>query len=102
MTVLDNISPASRSWPKVFMKLGSRKGTVRRPRATIKIVKLVNEAIDKTREVCQGGFRVVSDSQGLMSALQLWAAETENLFGISCRFQCESPVLIHYDSVAAH
>ena len=26
----------------------------------------------------------------------------ENLFGVSCRFQCESPVLIHDDSVAAH
>ncbi len=68
----------------------------------IKIVKLVNEAIHKTRELARGLLPVVSDSQGLMSALQLWATETENLFGVSCRFQCESPVLIHDDSVAAH
>jgi signal transduction histidine kinase len=37
-----------------------------------------------------------------MSALQLWAAEVEDLFGVSCRFQCETPVLIHDDTVATH
>ena len=56
-----------------------------------KIVKLVNEAIHKTRELARGLLPVVSDAQGLMSALQLWAAEVEDLFGISCRFQCETP-----------
>ncbi len=67
-----------------------------------KIVKLVNEAIHKTRELARGLLPVVSDSQGLMSALQLWAAEVEDLFGVSCRFQCESPVLIHDDTMATH
>ena len=67
-----------------------------------KIVKLVNEAIHKTRELARGLLPVVSDSQGLMSALQLWAAEVEDLFGVSCRFQCETPVLIHDDTVATH
>ena len=45
---------------------------------------------------------VVSDAQGLMSALQLWAAEVEDLFGISCRFECETAVLIHDDAMATH
>jgi signal transduction histidine kinase len=45
---------------------------------------------------------VVSDAQGLMSALQQWAGEVEDLFGISCRFQCFTPVLIHDDTVATH
>ena len=67
-----------------------------------KIVKLVNEAIHKTRELARGLLPVVSDSQGLMSALQLWAAEVEDLFGISCRFQCDTPVLIHDDTMATH
>jgi PAS domain S-box-containing protein len=67
-----------------------------------KIVKLVNEAIHKTRELARGLLPVVSDSQGLMSALQLWAAEVEDLFGVSCRFRCERPVLIHDDSMATH
>jgi two-component system CheB/CheR fusion protein len=67
-----------------------------------KIVKLVNEAIHKTRELARGLLPVVSDSHGLMSALQLWAAEVEDLFGISCRFECDEPVLIHDDSIATH
>jgi PAS domain S-box-containing protein len=67
-----------------------------------KIVKLVNEAIHKTRELARGLLPVVSDAQGLMSALQLWAVEVEDLFGVSCRFQCAMPVLIHDDSIATH
>src|SRR5208282_4284709 len=67
-----------------------------------KIVKLVNEAIHKTRELARGLLPVVSDSHGLMSALQLWAAEVEDRFGVSCRFDCELPVLIHDDTMATH
>jgi PAS domain S-box-containing protein len=67
-----------------------------------KIVKLVNEAIHKTRELARGLLPVVSDAQGLMSALQLWAGEVEDLFGIFCRFECETAVLIHDDAMATH
>src|ERR1700676_2837643 len=67
-----------------------------------KIVRLVNEAIHKTRELARGLLPVMSDAHGLMSALQMWAAEVEDLFGISCRFMCESPVLIHDYSMATH
>ncbi len=67
-----------------------------------KIVRLVNEAIEKTRELSRGLLPVLSDSRGLMSALQRWAGEVEDLFGISCRFLCVEPVLIHDDSVATH
>ena len=67
-----------------------------------KIVKLVNEAINKTRELARGLLPVVSDARGLMSALQQWAGEVEDLFGVSCRFQCFAPVLIHDDTVATH
>ena len=67
-----------------------------------KIVRLVNEAIHKTRELARGLLPVVSDTQGLMSALQLWATEVEDIFGITCRFECETAVLIYDDSVATH
>jgi PAS domain S-box-containing protein len=67
-----------------------------------KIVKLVNEAIHKTRVLARGLLPVVSDSQGLMSALEVWAGEVEDLFGISCRFECASAVLIHDDAMATH
>jgi PAS domain S-box-containing protein len=67
-----------------------------------KIVNLVNEAINKTRELARGLLPVVSDAQGLMSALRQWAGEVEDLFAVSCRFQCFTPVLIHDDAVATH
>lgn len=67
-----------------------------------KIVTLVNEAIHKTRELARGLLPVVSDARGLMSALQQWASEVEDLFRVSCSFQCFAPVLIHDDTVATH
>src|ERR1700678_419708 len=67
-----------------------------------KLVQLVNEAIHKTRELARGLLPVVSDSQGLMSALQLWAAEVEDLFRVPCRFECGTAVLIYDDTVATH
>ena len=47
---------------------GRRRAAGRRRRA--KIVRLVNEAIDKTRELARGLLPVFSDAEGLMSALQ--------------------------------
>jgi len=67
-----------------------------------KIVKLVNEAIHKTRELARGLLPVLSDSFGLMSALQHWAAEVEDLFQVECKFECEEPVTIHSDAINNH
>jgi len=67
-----------------------------------KIVKLVNDAILKTRELSRGLLPVVSDTHGLMSALQMRAGEIEDLFGINCHFQCDHPVLIHDTPMATH
>src|SRR5271156_635583 len=57
-----------------------------------RIVRLVNEAIHTTRQLAHGLLPLVSDAQGLMSALQQWAGEVEDLFGVSCQFQCVDPV----------
>jgi PAS domain S-box-containing protein len=67
-----------------------------------KIVKLVNEAIHKTRELARGLLPVVSESQGLMLALQLLAEEVQDLFGVTCQFACEMPVLMHDVTAATH
>jgi signal transduction histidine kinase len=67
-----------------------------------KIVRLVNDAISRTRELAKGLAPVVFDSHGLMSALQVHAAEVEDLFGISCQFHCDAPVLIKDSTVATH
>jgi len=67
-----------------------------------KIVQLVNDAILKTRELSRGLLPVVSEAHGLMSALRLHASEVEDLFGITCRFECEDTVLVHDAPMATH
>src|SRR4030095_7452693 len=59
-----------------------------------KIARLVNEAINQTRELARGLLPVQSGSKGLMSALQHLASEVEELFNISCHFRVEEDVLI--------
>jgi PAS domain S-box-containing protein len=67
-----------------------------------KIVGLVNEAINKTRELSRGLLPVVSTADGLMAALKHWANEVEDLFHISCHFDCPEPVLITDVAQATH
>ncbi len=67
-----------------------------------KIVRLVNEAINKTRQLARGLLPVFSEADGLMSALKQWAAEVEDLFHITCRFECAEPILIRDIGLATH
>ncbi len=67
-----------------------------------KIVELVNEAIRKTRELARGLLPVLSESRGLMSALERWAREVSDVFHLSCRLECREPVLIHENTLADH
>jgi PAS domain S-box-containing protein len=67
-----------------------------------KILKLVNEAINKTRELSSGLLPVVSDAHGLMSALARLAEEIEDVFSVSCRFHCEEQVLMNDVNTATH
>jgi PAS domain S-box-containing protein len=67
-----------------------------------KIVNLVNGTIEETRELAHGLLPVVSEARGLMSALERWANEVEDLFKVSCWFQCSEPVLVHDEAVANH
>lgn len=67
-----------------------------------RIVGLVNEAINKTRELAHGLLPVIADAHGLMSALKRWAAEVEDLFHISCCFRADEPVLIHDANMSTH
>ena len=67
-----------------------------------KIVRLVNDAIRKTKELSRGLLPVVSEAHGLMSALKQRAGELEDLFHIRCQFDCKEPVLIGDVNVATH
>jgi len=67
-----------------------------------RIVSLINEAIVKTRDLSADLLPVESGAHGLESALDRWADEIENLFGLECRFKCEEPILIHNDNIATN
>jgi signal transduction histidine kinase len=67
-----------------------------------KIVRLVNDAIHKTRELSRGLAPVMSDARDLMSALELHAHEVSDVFRIACEFRCEKPVLVHDLTTATH
>jgi signal transduction histidine kinase len=67
-----------------------------------KIVQMVNQAIDYTRQLARGLHPVAVEPQGLMSALKKWATEVEELFHIGCRFHCDTPLYIHDGNLATH
>ena len=73
-----------------------------KPRDASKIVRLVNEAIHKTRELSRGLLPVVSDARGLMSALERYAAEVEDFSACPAGLNAERPVLIDDEAVASH
>jgi len=67
-----------------------------------KIVRMVNQAIDNTRELARGLHPVPAEPLGLMSALRRWASDVEELFNIRCRFQCPKPLAIRDANMATH
>jgi PAS domain S-box-containing protein len=67
-----------------------------------KIVRLVNEAIHKARELSRGLMPGLAEPNGLMSSLEQMAHEIEEVFGVSCRFCCDQPLLIHNATVSSH
>ena len=66
------------------------------------IVKMVNQAIDNTRQLARGLHPVAAEPLGLMSALKKWASEVEGLFHIGCSFQYEKPLPILDVNLATH
>jgi two-component system CheB/CheR fusion protein len=65
-------------------------------------VELIEEGVLLSRRSAKGLHPVEMDAEGLMLALEESAATTSKLFRIECRFECESPVLIHDTASAGH
>ncbi len=86
---------------KVLEQQLAEAGAPQAPHAG-KIVRLVNDAVNRTRELARGLLPVFSDAEGLMSALQQYAAEVEDLFTVACRFECPEPIRITDPSRATH
>jgi PAS domain S-box-containing protein len=66
------------------------------------LTQLISRAIEETRLLSRGLHPVALDENGLMAALQSLAATTETVSGVSCSFQCDTPVLVSDASTAVH
>jgi len=63
---------------------------------------LVNETITQTRRVARGLFPVRLEENGLVSAIEEFAANAESLFKIQCQFSCDKPFLAVDSTVSLH
>lgn len=62
----------------------------------------VRAAIVQARQLAHGLSPVTLESEGLMSALQELANNSQKLFCVTCTFICDPPVLVHDQAVATH
>jgi PAS domain S-box-containing protein len=62
----------------------------------------VREAISQARLMARGLSPIVLESEGLMSGLKELASNTENVYGISCQFECDELVLVNDHAAATH
>jgi signal transduction histidine kinase len=67
-----------------------------------KVVDLMEEAINLARSLAKGLYPVEMEADGLMLALEQHASTTTELFKVSCRFECDLPVLVHDTATAGH
>jgi signal transduction histidine kinase len=67
-----------------------------------KLVELAEEGIRLSRKLAKGLHPIEVEAEGLMQALEELAATTSDLLRISCRFECDSPVLIRNAPASVH
>jgi signal transduction histidine kinase len=66
------------------------------------VVDLVEEGIALSRKLARGLHPIEMEAAGLMQALEELAAISSDLFKVSCRFECDSPVLIRDTATSGH
>jgi signal transduction histidine kinase len=70
--------------------------------AAAKIHAGIEQALSHVRAVSKGLVPVEVDAEGLMAALADLAAQTDELHGVSCTFECHRPVAIADNQTATH
>jgi PAS domain S-box-containing protein len=86
---------------KVLSKKLSGKGLEEAAHAD-RIRTLIVQAIDKTRRFARGLCPVHLVAYGLETALKELGSKAEEMFGVSCLFKGDQPVLVHDNTVATH
>ena len=67
-------------------------------RDVLKSVAVIEDAISLARSIANGLDPLEMQGNGLMDALDKFSSTASDLFGIKCRFGCESPVLVTHNT----
>jgi PAS domain S-box-containing protein len=67
-----------------------------------KIVKHVNDAIRKARELARGLMPISPGPDGLAESLEQLVRDVQDVFGVSCHFECTNPISIPDVTIASH
>jgi PAS domain S-box-containing protein len=86
---------------KVLGKKLFRKGLEEAAHAD-RIRALIVQAIEKTRRYARGLCPVHLVAYGLETAIKDLSIKAEEIFGVSCLFKSDQPVLVHDNAVATH
>ena len=66
------------------------------------IISLIDEAITKTKALARGLYPVKLESHGFMASVSELCNNTERIFGITCKFEYNKPLLIDDNIMATH
>ncbi len=67
-----------------------------------RVVQLIEDGIDLTRTLARGLHPVELETEGLIGALTVLAANISERFRITCELQCPQPILFHDAAAALH
>lgn len=67
-----------------------------------KVVELIGEGIEISRKIAKGLHSFEMETDGLMTTLEELSVTSSELFNITCRFDCDAPLLIHDVSISDH
>jgi len=67
-----------------------------------RVVELVEQGIDLSRELAKGLNPIEMQAHGLMEGLEQFADATTQLFPVACRFECDYPVPFNDGDTAIH
>ena len=99
-TLGQNLTGAAMLTDALARKL-AEKSRPEAPEAAL-VAGIILETTRQVQQLAKGLCPVEASPEGLAAALEGLASSASSLFGISCRFRCKRPVLVHDRSVAEH
>ncbi len=67
-----------------------------------KVAKQIQQTINQARVLARGLSPVSLEADGFMSAVQELSTNVDQLYGVSCLFRCDEPILIGDNAMAMH